>query len=210
MDTIRRTRPLIALVLAIFAHVATHAADFTYNFNYAGLTGTIVTSCDRCAVGPNDLVSWMFSGQGPNGPVSINSSGSDAEERSVGAGLLTTPTNMTYAFTPASADEAVFYENSNSLYLVSFPTEASQAGNDQGEWGVCNGGFPFSGENGGTPEGTSLTCQVGITTGVQTVAQIAQVATAPELDPRALATSLTLLIGSIAVLRGRQARRRPR
>jgi hypothetical protein len=192
MVTQRRISSIIGLALACIASLPAHAASFTYDVNYFGMTGNIVASCDTCPLSSSDVTSWALEGNG----LAFSSSASDAQLTIIGSELQATPNAVTFAFTPSNyPDQAVFFGNGESFDLVTFPTFDSDAGLDIGQVAACSIGTLLSGA-----------CSAQGQTGTQIIAKSAPTRV-PELDLRALVSSLSLLFGAMAVIFGRRPAR---
>jgi hypothetical protein len=133
---------LAALVTIAMPMAAKAVTLYTYDVNYASVTGDIVLNCDSCNVTSGDLVSWSLSYSG------LNASGTTANF-SGAADLSATPSNIT--FTPTTSAYSVFNQgNSIQNDLAFYFGSPSVAGycavpGGSGSYGACEDGFlPFT------------------------------------------------------------------
>jgi hypothetical protein len=165
------------------------------------LSGTITTSCDQCVLNSSDITAWALASTatpvGAPAPFAIASTdpGAFASSDFLGfpSNLAANPTAITYDF--GKDGEFVFATNNEFVQLGYSDIGASLMG-FPGEIAVCSGSATGSGSGGSS-------CLAGLfRAGPMVFASIKNVA-APELDATSLAGALTLLLGSLAVLRGR-------
>jgi hypothetical protein len=192
------TAAAIAMLAAIASSPAT-ASAYTYDMNgIDGITGVIKTNCDNCVLNASDVTAWSLMSPGAGPVVSVSSSAAGSQLFVEGSGLAATPNAVTFQFTPSSGI-VEFFSNNQSIDFLDFGTFASAPfmfPNGIGEIDTCSPGSFVKGV------GACFSDFLG--TGTQAIAKAT--AAAPEMDPRAFATSLTLLFGALAVLRGRRTR----
>jgi hypothetical protein len=169
------------------------APGYTYDVDVDNgfLTGTITTTCDQCMLDGSDITAWALASTSSPQTFSVASTDPGAYAGSylldnVPTSLTATPAAITYNF--GANGQFVFQTNKEFIifaysdigaYLMGFPGQIVE----------CAGSNPcFAQEFRG---------------GTTVLGEIKSVA-APELDASCLAGALTLLLGSLAVLRGRR------
>ena len=107
----------LSTFLVLVSLTPARSASFSYDVNFAiasrgvisTVTGTVVTDCNNCALGPSDFLSWSFQIDGGH---SISSSGpSPSGILVLGAApspLSVTPTQFIY--TPSSLQSSIDFE----------------------------------------------------------------------------------------------------
>jgi hypothetical protein len=176
-----------------------NAPGYTYGVDVDNgfLTGTITTSCDQCVLTSSNITGWTLASTATPvatpAPFAIASTDPGAFAGfafpDIPTSLTASPAAITYDF--AQAGQFIFQTN-NEFVLLGYSDVGADLMGFPGELGVCSGSNP----------GTS-SCVAELFRGGPTVlAELKNVA-APELDATSLAGALTLLLGSLAVLRGR-------
>jgi hypothetical protein len=191
------TAAAIAMLAAI-ASTPANASSYTYDMNgIDGISGVITTNCDNCVLNASDVTAWSLMSPGLSAPgVSVSSSAAGSQLFVQGSGLAATPSAVTFQFTP-SAGIVEFFSNNQSIDFLDFGTFASAPfmyPNGIGEIDTCSPGSFVKGN------GDCFSDFLG--TGTQAIAKAT--AAAPEMSPRSFATYLALLLGGLAVLRGRR------
>jgi hypothetical protein len=179
-----------------------NAPGYTYGVDVDNgfLTGTITTSCDQCILDSSNITGWALASTATPAPFSVASTDPGAFAGfafpDIPTSLTANPAAITYDF--AQAGQFIF-QNNNEFVLLGYSHIGADLMGFPGEIGVCSGSDP----------GTS-SCVAELFRGGPTVlAEVRNVA-APELEATSLAGALTLLLGSLAVLRGRPGFRRGR
>jgi hypothetical protein len=170
-----------------FADTYTYDINGNSGFQNSGVTGFITTSCDSCVLNAGDVTAWSlagFSSTVPGSTVLVT-----------GNGLVATPTGIFFNFNPGPTNDALFSELPN-------PTPNSIDGSPNSvEYTNSAPVLVFSsfvyvcGLTGcnGSPGGGNVN-----------LGPLGSVAAAPEIDPITSGSALTLLLGALAVLRGRR------
>jgi len=180
---------ILVVGLTLFATQG-FADTYTYDITGPTATGYITTSCDSCVLNASDVTAWNlagFSSTVPGSTVLVT-----------GNGFVATPTGIFFNFNPAAPtfNDALFSElpnptpifgSTNSVEYANLTTGLSYG--PSGEVSVCN---TFS------CNGTLVASNVDLGPLVRSVAA------APEIDPTTSGSALTLLLGTLAVLRGRR------
>jgi hypothetical protein len=184
---------ILAVGLTLFLATQAFADTYTYDINgnsgfeNSNVTGFITTSCDSCVLNASDVTAWNlagFSSTVPGSTVVV-----------IGSGFVATPTGIFFNFNPGPTNDALFSELPN-------PTPNSIDGSPNSvEYTNSAPVLLFSsfvyvcGLNGcnGSPGGGNVN-----------LGPLRSVAAAPEIDPTTLDSALTLLLGVLAVLRGRR------
>jgi hypothetical protein len=170
-----------------------NAPGYTYDVdvNNGFLTGTITTSCDQCMLNSGDITAWTLASTSSPQTFSVASTDPGAYAGpylldNIPTSLTATPAAITYDF--GANGQFVFQTNKEFIifaysdigaYLMGFPGQIVE----------CAGSNPCYGEE--------------FRGGTTVLGEIKSVA-APELDATSLAGALTLLLGSLAVLKGRR------
>jgi hypothetical protein len=169
------------------------APAYTYDVdvNNGFLIGTITTNCDQCMLNGSDITAWTLGST--SSPQTFTAASTDPGAYAgsylldnVPTSLTATPSAITYNF--GANGQFVFQTNKEFIifaysdigaYLMGFPGQIAECAGSNDCYGeVFRGGTTVLGE-------------------LKSVA-------APELDAASLAGALTLLLGSLAVLRGRR------
>jgi hypothetical protein len=165
------------------------ADTYTYDITGPNATGYVTTSCDSCVLNASDVTAWNlagFSSTVPGSTVVVT-----------GNGFVATPTGIFFNFNPeAPLNDALFSELPNPTPIFGSPNSVEYANltsalsfGPSGEATVCN---------------TSLCYETLVSSNVDLGPLVRSVAAAPEIDPTTSGSALTLLLGTLAVLRGRR------
>ena len=180
---------ILVVGLTLFATQA-FADTYTYDITGPTATGYITTSCDSCVLNASDITAWNlagFSSTVPGSTVLVT-----------GNGFVATPTGIFFNFNPAAPtfNDALFSElpnptpifgSTNSVEYANLTTGLSFG--PSGEVSVCN----------------TFACNGTLVAGnVDLGPLVRSVAAAPEIDPTTSGSAFTLLLGALAVLRGRR------
>jgi len=181
---------MMAAALLIVGRTA--AAQTTYNVDFLInafpgenelVQGTITTDGQTGPLAPSDITSWSLFSDSAQTPFSA-SGGPGSVSMSSPPGLLTASASaLTYNFT---TDGFVFFQS------------ASGAGVSLQEITTVNGDDSIITINNGSGYTPSYD--------VLPVSTVFATVSAPEMDPASAASGLTLLLGTLAVLRGRRAK----
>ena len=180
-----------------------NAPGYTYGIDIDNglLSGTITTSCDQCVLNGGNITAWeLVSTATPSAtpaPFAIASTDPGAYvsfNLGFPSNLAANPTAITYDF---GKDGEFFFANNNEFVLLGYSDIGASLSGFPGEISECSGSASGSGSGGVSCVGELFR------TGPAAFASIKNVA-APELDSTSLAGALTLLLGSLAVLRGRR------
>lgn len=183
-----------SILVASLILFATQAFANTYTYDITGFgvvpaNGNITTSCDNCVLNASDITAWNlagFSSTVPGSTVLVT-----------GNGFVATPTGIFFNFNPAAPtfNDALFSELPNPTPVLGSPNSVEYANastglsyGPTGEATVCNTQTCY---------GTLASSNVDLGPLVRSVA-------APEIDPMTSGSALTLLLGALAVLRGRR------
>jgi hypothetical protein len=169
------------------------ASGYTYGVNVDNgfLTGTITTNCDQCILNSSNITAWALASTATPVPLSIASSDSGAFAGfafpNIPTSLTANPTNITYDF--GGAGQFIFQTTSDKFVLFGYSDIGSYLMGFPGQIEECSG---------------SYSCPANVFRGGTTVLGKVESVAAPELDANSLGSALTLLLGSLAVLRGRR------
>jgi hypothetical protein len=175
-----------------------NAPGYTYGVDVDNgfLTGTITTSCDQCILDSSNITGWALASTATPAPFSVASTAPGAfVSFNLGfpSNLAANPAAITYDF---GKDGEFFFATNNEFVLLGYSDIGASLTGFPGEISECSGSATGAGSGGSSCVGEFFRA------GPAVFASITNVA-APELDSTSLAAALTLLLGSLAVLRGR-------
>jgi hypothetical protein len=187
---------VVAVLFAALSGASRANADF-YHYDLSGidgLHGSITTTCDSCVLDSSDISSWSLTSTDTGlPPFSIASSTPGSQTSVQGNALTATPTAISFAFTPS--DGFLFSDFTSGSHSVQFwnqggfASQPSMYPNGIGSIFLCSGSGCYSDSS---------------YTGSHSIA--ARALAAPEMDLGTVGSSLTLLLGALAVLTTRRPR----